>query len=130
MSLLKACADCGALTDRPRCLDCKPRVSAHSQGYTSTWARLSKRARRLQPWCLDCGTTEDLTTDHSTEAWERHEAGREITLDLVEVVCRSCNSKRGRARPHRGDPPSQEGQSPEKAFFPSQLGTVLNKGVE
>lgn len=36
--------------------------------------------------------------DHSTEAWAAHDAGKTITADMVDVVCRACNGERGPAR--------------------------------
>jgi len=33
--------------------------SARELGYDAQWDRLSKRARRMQPFCIDCGSTED-----------------------------------------------------------------------
>ncbi len=44
----------------------------------------------MHPFCMDCGTHEDLTADHLR--WPAR------TLIDVEVVCRSCNSKRGALR--------------------------------
>lgn len=106
------CADCGRAYDRDqkgsRCPDCTParddraknmrRGNRHQQGYDNTWQRLSKRARAAQPWCSDCGAEDDLTTDHSTEAWQRRDAGLVIRLQDVDVVCRRCNGERGAAR--------------------------------
>lgn len=132
MTLLKACADCGDLTDRARCTTCRPpdhELSASRRGYDSAWVRLSRRARRLQPWCIDCGTSADLTVDHSTQAWERHAAGLEIRLEDVAVVCRPCNSRRGRARPTPGDPSGEGQRPPGKAKCASHLGIILNKEV-
>ena len=123
--LLKACADCGEPTEAARCTDCRPRdtkPSATSRGYDSAWAALSRRARRLQPFCTDCGTTENLTTDHSPEAWRRKEAGLPIRLEDVDVVCRSCNARRGAARPGRVDPPRPPSGPPGKAESASLLG--------
>lgn len=102
--LLKPCLDCGTLSERPRCPDhdqrpAEVKTSSTARGYDTAWRKLSERARRLQPFCTDCGTTNDLTTDHSPEAWQRHNAGLPIRLADVAVVCRSCNGKRGRARP-------------------------------
>lgn len=131
MSLLKACADCGDLTTRARCTACRPpdhELSASRRGYDSAWVRLSRRARRLQPWCIDCGTSSDLTVDHSVEAWLAHKAGREITLDMVEVVCRACNTRRGRARPTPGDPPRDGLRPSGKAKFVSLTETVSTDG--
>ncbi|MCH9668949.1 MAG: hypothetical protein K0U76_03850 [Actinomycetia bacterium] len=108
---LTACLDCGEPSTGPRCtehtLDDKP--TAHARGYDAAWTRLSKRARRLQPFCTDCGSTEDLQTDHTPEAWARKAAGKPIRLADVEVVCGPCNRARGAARGHtatRGDAPA------------------------
>ncbi len=104
--LLKPCLDCGALSERPRCPehDQRPaevKTSSTVRGYDTTWRKLSERARRLQPFCTDCGSIDDLTTDHSPKAWQRRAAGKPIRLRDVAVVCRSCNAKRGRARPEQ-----------------------------
>lgn len=128
---MRPCLDCGEVTDTgTRCSACRPpdhELSPHQRGYDAAWRRLSRRARRLQPFCSDCGAVDDLTTDHSPEAWKRHAAGREITLDLVAVVCRSCNGKRGRARPTPGDP-GPDGQAPPvKAQFESENGSQLGR---
>lgn len=108
---LRPCLDCGEPATGPRCsahtIDTKP--SASARGYDAAWARLSKRARKLQPFCTDCGCTEDLQLDHSPEAWERKSAGKVIRLDDVAVVCGPCNRSRGAARGRlvtRGDDPS------------------------
>lgn len=90
-----ACIVCGEPSPASRCdehaIKPKPRSKTTTQrGYDSRWRRLSERARRLQPWCSDCNTTEDLTTDHLR--WPAR------TLDDVDVVCRSCNSRRGPIR--------------------------------
>jgi 5-methylcytosine-specific restriction endonuclease McrA len=100
--MLKPCLDCGDLSERSRCPEhdrATPKASSTVRGYDTPWRRLSERARRLQPFCDDCGTSADLTVDHTPEAWRRRAAGLEIRLQDVAVVCRSCNAKRGRARP-------------------------------
>lgn len=109
--LPSVCSTCGASYERDttsaRCPECHPtrhqrgedrRGSAASRGYDRAWRRLSRRARRLQPWCTDCGSPDDLTADHSPAAWDAHERGESITLDMVDVVCRRCNGSRGAAR--------------------------------
>ena len=103
MNLLKPCLECGDLTDGVRCTEhqvttIEIKATSTARGYGTSWRKLSERARRMQPWCSDCGTDEDLTTDHSPEAWRRHDAGLPIRLSDVAVVCRSCNGKRGKAR--------------------------------
>lgn len=105
---LKPCQKCGEPTDSTRCdehtMRREPiveRTSARARGYTTTWDKLSKRARRLQPFCSDCGSTEKLSTDHSPEAWLRHEQGLPIRLTDIDVVCLACNNRRGAARGER-----------------------------
>lgn len=99
---MKPCLDCGEVTETgPRCTGCRPtqkKPSSSRRGYDAAWTRLSKRARRMQPWCSDCGETEDLQADHSPEAWRRKAAGKAIRLVDVDVVCGDCNRKRGAAR--------------------------------
>ena len=104
---LKPCQVCGEPTASTRCEEhtvrpepIKPRAKTAARGYNETWNKLSKRARRLQPFCSDCGATERLTADHSPEAWERHEQGLPIRLVDVDVVCDPCNQRRGPARGH------------------------------
>jgi hypothetical protein len=62
------------------------------------WRQLSKRARRAQSFCADCGSLEDLQADHSPEAWARKAAGLPIRLQDIDVVCSECNRRRGAAR--------------------------------
>lgn len=111
------CTTCGAAYERddgPRraeCYTCRPaplptpsklrRGSTRARGYGGSWRRLSERARRLSPQCEDCGATDDLTADHSVEAWRRHDEGKTIRLQDVAVVCRRCNGERGAARGDR-----------------------------
>jgi 5-methylcytosine-specific restriction enzyme A len=109
--LASVCAACGATYERDhthdaRCTDCRPTDQRDRQptrreakrGYDWSWRKLSRRARKLQPFCSDCGSPYDLTTDHSEQAWQRHERGLPIRLVDVDVVCRPCNVDRGPAR--------------------------------
>lgn len=114
----KPCLQCGEPSDQSRCPD--HRLDAHHQtthqrGYDSRWRRLSAKARRLQPFCTDCGTITNLQADHSPEAWRRHAAGKPIRLRDIDVVCGPCNRSRGAARPGatRGVDPITAGQRPE-----------------
>jgi 5-methylcytosine-specific restriction endonuclease McrA len=52
----------------------------------------------MQDFCTDCGSTDDLTVDHSPEAWAAKAAGKTIKLSMLQVLCRSCNSRKGAAR--------------------------------
>lgn len=113
----RPCMDCGEPSAGTRCPGCAPpdaNAPTVARGYDHRWRVLSERARRLQPWCLDCGATEDLTTDHTPEAWARRAAGKPIRLTDVAVVCRPCNGRRGRARGPltRGETPTRTGPRP------------------
>ncbi len=105
---MNPCLECGEPTSESRCprhrLPSSPKATPESRGYDETWRKLSKRARRLQPWCTDCGGQEDLTADHNAVAWERRAAGKVIRLEDIDVVCRRCNANRGRTRPGGDDP--------------------------
>lgn len=100
---LRPCIECGEPADGPRCDEhvrpSSPKGSAASRGYDGPWAKLSAKARKLQPFCSDCGATTDLQCDHSETAWERKAAGKSIRLQDVDVVCGPCNRRRGAARP-------------------------------
>lgn len=47
----------------------------------------------MQPWCLDCGATDDLCTDHIIPIADRPDLAFEELN--VTVRCRSCNGRRG-----------------------------------
>ena len=103
---LKPCLDCGQPCTGPRCSEhtVDRKASAKERGYDWQWTKLSKRARRLQPFRSDCGSTEDLQTDHTPEAWAAKEAGKPITLGMIDVTCGPCNRRRGAARGARPSP--------------------------
>lgn len=120
---LKPCVQCGEPSDQSRCPAHRPRCtkpSSRTRGYDTAWTNLSRRARRLQPWCSDCGATEDLQADHTPEAWAAHDAGKPIKLTMIDVVCGPCNRRRGAAR---GDTPNPTRQHPAgKAEFGLLIG--------
>lgn len=115
-ALRSVCSACGTVYERERngsrCPECRParartvgelaherrRGSTRQRGYDQRWRRLSERARRLQPFCSDCGRPDQLTADHSPTAWERRAAGLPIRLEDIDVVCAPCNAERGPAR--------------------------------
>lgn len=102
---LSPCLVCGEPSDGPRCTEhALPKPTAQDKGYDHHWRTLSKRARRLQPFCSDCGSTDDLQADHSPQAWQRHAEGLTIRLGDVDVVCGPCNRARGAARTLGGGP--------------------------
>ena len=98
---LRPCTVCGEPSPRSRCdqhRPCDDKPNASARGYDRAWRKLSERARKLQPFCSDCGATEDLEADHSAEAWQRKAAGKVIRLSDIEIVCGPCNRRRGAAR--------------------------------
>lgn len=110
--LRSVCPECGTPYTRDdttaACPECHParttrpnhygRGSSTARGYDERWRRLSLQARRLSPQCADCGATDDLSADHSAEAWRRREQGLTIRLQDIDVVCLRCNAERGAAR--------------------------------
>lgn len=101
MTVLKPCLACGEPSPGTYCPGHRPdtKAPAAQRGYDHAWNKLSKRARRLQPFCRDCGATEDLQLDHLPSAWERRAKGQRIRLGVdAEVVCGPCNRARGAAR--------------------------------
>lgn len=109
---LRPCVVCGEPTGSTRCSAhtvSRRKTNASARGYDTAWRKLSERARRLQPFCTDCGSTEDLQTDHSPQAWQRKAEGHAIRLADVEVVCGPCNRTRGAAR---GRTPSRTASDP------------------
>lgn len=108
-ALLKPCLACGDLSDGPKCPKHRQRPketrNARERGYDTAWTKLSKLARTLQPFCLDCGSTEKLEADHSPQAWERKSQGLPIRLEDIDVVCGDCNRARGAARSNKPAPP-------------------------
>ncbi len=115
---LRPCVHCGEPSDRARCPRHRPKdtkPTAATRGYGNAWTRLSKRARRLQPFCTDCGSAEDLQCDHKPEAWQRKASGKSVRLQDIDVVCGPCNRARGAARGNtmtRGDAPADANQDP------------------
>jgi 5-methylcytosine-specific restriction enzyme A len=97
---LRPCLDCGTPARGSRCPRDqreheRRRGSATERGYDSAWRKLTIRAKAAQPWCSACGTTRDLTVDHRDPSTK----GRaDLTLADVDVLCRSCNSRKGARR--------------------------------
>jgi 5-methylcytosine-specific restriction endonuclease McrA len=94
---LRPCLVCGEPSTSPRCDDCKPAASTQAsfrdRGYKTAWDKLSKKARKLQPWCTRCGSSSDLTGDHILPISDYPELA--VTIENLQVLCRPCNGKRG-----------------------------------
>lgn len=99
-STVKPCLTCGVPTSNGS--RCKPHQAQHEtrrvarrgtreqRGYGRTWIKARARAIRQQPFCSNCGATEDLTGDHVVPL------ARGGTIETgVGVLCRSCNARKG-----------------------------------
>lgn len=141
--LQSICPECGYAFERDdsmaACTDCQPRRthrpnhygkgSSTARGYDYRWRKLSEQARRLSPQCEDCGAVEDLTTDHTAEAWTRRAQRKAIRLRDVAVVCRRCNAERGAARGARaGD--HQRWERPDLDVLADDLDRDVAQGLE
>lgn len=135
--ILSPCRDCGEPTHGTYCDHCRPQYINRQRpnkpqpqriGYDYTWRKLSQRARSRQNWCSDCGSTEDLTADHSPEAWARKQRGLPIRLRDIDVVCRRCNTDRGAARgPSLGPGHADPGGIPTATATASRLGEAKSQ---
>lgn len=141
--MTRPCLDCGEPTSSSRCDPCsierarrynRRRGSATARGYGYDWQRLSAKARRLQPYCIDCGSTEDLTADHVVPKG----LGGPSTMSNVVVRCRSCNARKGARMPTTeqldlfapGLPPRAARQSGPSSQARSQLLIVVHKATK
>lgn len=143
---MKPCLTCGEPVAGTYCAEDEPRTwqhregSARARGYSPSWDRLSRRARLLQPFCSDCGSTDDLQLDHTARTWERIDAGKVVRLkDTGGVVCGPCNRRRGagRGRETHGTGtldaptgPRGKPQSPLLRLGSSPRHVAANRGVE
>lgn len=118
----KPCIVCGEPGETTRCPehtrpDTRPRDRV-TRNNNARWKNLSRRLRRQQPFCSNCGTTTDLTVDHITPLAD---GGDPYDLDNLDVLCRSCNSAKGRGDTPGRAPSPARGQ-PQKQL---RLGTIL-----
>lgn len=108
--VLIPCTICGELAERTRpdrgvyCKDHSHKLTTNParvrdpEHGSYAWKKLSEKARSLQRYCLDCGSSDNLSADHLPQAWLKIELGLPLTLDDVEVVCIDCNSARGSSK--------------------------------
>lgn len=94
----RPCLTCGEPTKGSHCDEHKPRQHVDNrerppERRTARWARLSQRLRKAQPFCLTCGTRDDLTVDHIIPVSVRPDLA--FDLDNLAVLCRSHNSRKG-----------------------------------
>lgn len=103
MSLPRPCIhpSCGELvTGGSRCPDHKRTdrgkdklAPSHPHLNTARWKRLSAKCRKLQPFCIDCGTDTSLSADHILPVSLFPQYA--YSQDNVVTRCVRCNSRRG-----------------------------------
>ncbi len=100
---LKPCKDCGEPVEHTRCPDCarevqRPESSKNREHVAfanlSRWKNLSKRVRRIQPWCDVCGTDQRLQANHVISTKERPDLT--YAMENLSVLCAKHNGGRGR----------------------------------
>lgn len=74
----------------------RPRHHQPNRAWRSTarWRHLRALIVEAQPWCTTCGSTTDLTVDHTTPV---HHGGAIYDPINLQVLCRPCNSRKGAA---------------------------------
>jgi 5-methylcytosine-specific restriction protein A len=121
--MTKPCLTCGEPAPSTYCDEHEPQPWQHregnsrARGYSTAWDKLSRRARKMQPFCTDCGATDDLQLDHTARTWERIDAGKVVRLkDTGGVVCGPCNRRRGagRGREDQGTGPVEASKGPRR----------------
>lgn len=91
VALLRFCLHCNT-HHQGRCPRLEQRRGSSTQrGYGSAWHRLVEQAIRHHPYCAICDSTDDLTGDHIVPLSQ----GGTNTMSNVQVLCRSCNSRKG-----------------------------------
>ncbi|NKY35436.1 HNH endonuclease [Nocardia speluncae] len=99
--LFKPCLVCGELSKESRCSE--HRIVKTSNRVVKTdstrWKKLSAKLRKLQPWCTECGATNDLCADHIIPVSERPELV--YATENIQILCRRCNGRKS------GSPPSE-----------------------
>jgi Zn finger protein HypA/HybF involved in hydrogenase expression len=103
----RECLDCRRLTTGTRCPHCTSAMEQHrdqirgnsaARGYDEQWRKLVALAIAAQPWCSDCGIGRQQARADGNPLSGDHLRWPALTLNDVDVCCRSCNSARGAIR--------------------------------
>lgn len=91
---MTSCLVCGEVSERARCpehqiVKVKTNTDHVAFANNARWKKLSKKLRKLSPFCELCGTADDLTVDHLVRVTDRPEWTYEI--DNCRVLCRFHN---------------------------------------
>lgn len=103
----KPCTVCGEPSEGSRCdehrreqenaRESRKNVQHPAHANRTRWKNASRRARKAQPWCLDCGATTNLSVDHIIPFRERPDLA--YAQDNLAIRCRSCNAAKGDTMP-------------------------------
>ena len=92
------CLYCGVISRGSVCRQCKAAIESKDikrqerhRAYDYEWQKLSRLARKIQPWCSRCGTNKYLTADHILSLAN----GGSNILENIMILCRKCNSSKG-----------------------------------
>ncbi|TMS50967.1 HNH endonuclease [Mycobacterium sp. DBP42] len=121
----KPCLFCGEPSPGTYCPGCRPadeRERHHIRSNPTRWKNLSKRLRRLSPFCEFCGATKALAVDHILPISDYPELV--YAEENCRVLCRSCNGKRGNKFTH------DEAQAVLTRLVASQKRRPTTKGRE
>ncbi|WP_165612733.1 HNH endonuclease signature motif containing protein [Mycobacterium kubicae] len=97
----RPCIACGAIiSSGSRCDDCRlsskqpDNSKRHAiRSNPTRWKNLSKRLRRLSPFCELCGATSRLQVDHIIPLGEAEQLGiSAYEIANLRVLCRTCTS--------------------------------------
>lgn len=91
----KPCIKCGEPSPGTHCPGCRPTDTrtTRDRKNNAQWKNLSKRLRRLSPFCEFCGATEQLSVDHILPVSDYPELT--YATENCRVLCKQCNGKRG-----------------------------------
>ena len=92
------CLYCGVISRGSVCRQCKAAIESkdikrqeRNRAYDYEWQKMSRLARKIQPWCSRCGSKNDLTADHILSLAN----GGSNILENIMILCRRCNSSKG-----------------------------------
>lgn len=96
--IAKPCITCGEPTAGTRCPEHRLKDTRTDRTHVAwkngtAWKNLSKRLRRLSPFCEWCGDTEALSVDHILPESDYPELA--YASENCRVLCKPCNGRRG-----------------------------------
>lgn len=83
----RPCLTCGEPSQDSYCPAHREPKKTNPIHGTQRWRRLSKRLRRMQPFCTECGSTERLQVDHIDGDPTNN------VLENLRVLCEPCHAR-------------------------------------